>query len=37
LQETWKLSPSNWANSPSGATNTIVPPATAPTKYYRLL
>jgi hypothetical protein len=36
LQETWTLSPANWTNSPSGATNPIVVPATVPTKFYRL-
>ena len=36
LQETWVLSPSNWTNSPSGATNPVVVPATLPTKFYRV-
>jgi hypothetical protein len=36
LQETWVLSPANWTNSPSGATNPVVVPATVPMKYYRL-
>jgi len=36
LQETWVLSPANWTNSPSGATNPIVVPATLPNKFYRL-
>jgi hypothetical protein len=36
LQETLSLSPTNWVNSPSGATNPIVVPATLPTKFYRL-
>jgi hypothetical protein len=36
LQETLSLSPANWTNSPSGATNPIVVPATLPTKFYRL-
>jgi hypothetical protein len=36
LQETWVLSPSNWTNSTSGATNPIVVPATLPAKFYRL-
>ena len=36
LQETWVLSPANWTNSPSGATNPIVVPAIGPTRYYRL-
>lgn len=37
LQETLSWSPTNWVNSPSGATNPIVVPATLPTKFYRLL
>jgi hypothetical protein len=37
LQETWSLSPVNWTNSPSGATNPIVVPASAPAKSYRLV
>lgn len=36
LQESWSLSPANWTNSPSGATNPIAVPATLPTKFYRL-
>ncbi|NOS70172.1 MAG: hypothetical protein HOP33_09605 [Verrucomicrobia bacterium] len=32
LQQTWSLSPANWTNSPSGATN----PITVPAKFYRL-
>jgi hypothetical protein len=36
LQETWALSPANWTNSPSGATNPVVVPAALPTKFYRL-
>ena len=36
LQQTSLLSPSNWTNSPSGATNPIVVPATLPTRFYRL-
>ncbi len=36
LQEATVLSPANWTNSPSGATNPIVVPATKPTIYYRL-
>jgi hypothetical protein len=36
LQESWSLSPANWTNSASGATNPITVPATAPTKFYRL-
>ena len=36
LQETLSLSPASWTNSPSGATNPIVVPATLPTRFYRL-
>lgn len=36
LQETWVLSPANWTNSVSGATNPINVPAVVPTKFYRL-
>ena len=36
LQETLSLSPTNWVNSASGATNPITVPATLPTKFYRL-
>lgn len=36
LQETWNLTPPNWTNAPSGATNPIVVPAILPTKFYRL-
>ena len=36
LQETLSLSPPNWVNSPSGATNPVTVPATLPTKFYRL-
>lgn len=36
LQETWGLSPANWTNSPSGATNPIVVSAVLPAKSYRL-
>ena len=36
LQETWVLSPTNWTNSPSGATNPITVPTTLPIKFYRL-
>jgi hypothetical protein len=36
LQETAVLSPANWTNSPSGATNPITVPAILPTKFYRL-
>jgi hypothetical protein len=36
LQETLSLSPANWLNSASGATNPITVPANLPTKFYRL-
>jgi len=36
LQESLTLTPPAWTNSPSGATNPIVVPATLPTKFYRL-
>lgn len=36
LQESASLSPANWTNSPSGATNPIVVPASLPVKFYRL-
>ena len=36
LQQTSVLSPSNWTNSPSGATNPITLPATNAAKFYRL-
>jgi hypothetical protein len=36
LQETGSLAPANWTNSPSGATNPITVPATAPARFYRL-
>jgi hypothetical protein len=36
LQESLSLSPPAWTNSPSGATNPVVVPATSPTKFYRL-
>jgi len=36
LQETWSLSPANWTNSPSGASNPVIIPADAPGKFYRL-
>ena len=36
LQETTSLSPSNWTNSPSGATNPITVHAVPPSKFYRL-
>ena len=37
LQQSASLSPANWTNSPSGATNPILIPATLPTKFYRLV
>lgn len=36
LQESASLSPTNWINSPSGATNPVVVPTTSQTKFYRL-
>ena len=36
LQVTPTLTPSAWANAPSGATNPVTVPATLPTKFYRL-
>ncbi len=36
LQETTSLAPTNWTNSPSGATNPITVPAVSPSKLYRL-
>jgi len=36
LQETLSLSPTNWINSPSGATNPITVPFSLRTKFYRL-
>jgi hypothetical protein len=36
LQETPSLSPTNWVNSPSGATNPVVVPAVLPARFYRL-
>ena len=36
LQETTSLAPTNWTNSPSGATNPITVPAVPPAKFYRL-
>jgi len=36
LQETLVLSPASWTNSPSGATNPVVVPATFPAKFYRV-
>ena len=37
LQETLSLSPTNWANAPSGPTNPANVPATLPARFYRLL
>jgi hypothetical protein len=36
LQETLSLSPANWTNSPTGATNPIIVPAMITRKFYRL-
>lgn len=36
LQETLSLSPPNWVNSPSGATNPVFVPTTITKKFYRL-
>ena len=36
LQETWTLSPANWTNAPSGATNPVIVPATFPSRFYRV-
>ena len=36
LQESLSLSSAAWTNSPSGATNPIVVPATLPSRFYRL-
>ena len=36
LQENLNLATTNWVNSPSGATNPVVVPATVPKKFYRL-
>ena len=37
LQESWDLTSGVWSNSPSGWTNPITVPATAPMRFYRLL
>jgi hypothetical protein len=37
LQETLSLSPTNWMNSASGATNPIIVPANSPVRFYRLI
>jgi hypothetical protein len=37
LQQSASLSPANWTNSPTGATNPILVPATLPTMFYRLV
>jgi hypothetical protein len=36
LQSTDRLSPTNWVNAPSGATNPATVPATPPAGFYRL-
>lgn len=36
LQESLRLSPADWINSPSGGTNPVAVPVTLPTKFYRL-
>jgi hypothetical protein len=36
LQESLSLSPANWTNAPSGATNPVTVPAGLPVKFYRL-
>jgi len=36
LQSTDSLSPTNWVNAPSGATNPATVPATGPARFYRL-
>lgn len=36
LQEAWSLSPANWSNCVTGATNPVVVPDAFPTKFYRL-
>ena len=36
LQEAPSLSPTNWVSAPTGTTNPVVVPATAPAKFYRL-
>jgi len=37
LQETTNLSPTNWANAPSGGTHPVNVPANLPKKFYRLI
>jgi hypothetical protein len=37
LQHSPSLSPTNWANSPSGATNPITVPATFSNSFFRLI
>ncbi len=37
LQETLRLSPTNWVSAASGATNPVTVPATLATRFYRLL
>ena len=36
LQETTNIATGQWINSPSGATNPVIVPATLPAKWYRL-
>ena len=36
LQESTSLSPPNWSDSPSSASNPVLVPATLPAKFYRL-
>ena len=36
LQESTSLSPPNWVNTPSAASNPVIVPATLPTKFFRL-
>jgi hypothetical protein len=37
LQHSPSLSPTNWVNSPSGATNPITVPATLSNRFFRLI
>jgi hypothetical protein len=37
LQSTDSLSPTNWANAPTGTNNPATVPATLPTRFYRLI
>jgi hypothetical protein len=36
LQETWRVSPANWTNSPSASTNPVTIPTDATAKFFRL-